>query len=78
MGTAAWGGWQSRHLLLLCLLTAGPLFYFAAIHTIFLGSMRYRHPAEYPLCILSAIGIQCCFRDWQKKNTDIQKQHTQT
>ena len=40
------------------LLTLGPLFYFCALHAIFLGSLRYRLPTEYPLCIAAAIGLQ--------------------
>jgi 4-amino-4-deoxy-L-arabinose transferase-like glycosyltransferase len=40
------------------LLTLGPLFYFCALHAIFLGSLRYRLPAEYPLCIAAAVGLQ--------------------
>jgi 4-amino-4-deoxy-L-arabinose transferase-like glycosyltransferase len=39
-------------------LTLGPILYFCALHAIFLGSLRYRLPAEYPLCIASAIGLQ--------------------
>jgi len=39
-------------------LTLGPILYFSAIHAVFLGSVRYRLPAEYPLCIASAVGIQ--------------------
>jgi 4-amino-4-deoxy-L-arabinose transferase-like glycosyltransferase len=40
------------------MLTLGPILYFCAVHAIFLGSLRYRMPAEYPLCIASAIGLQ--------------------
>jgi 4-amino-4-deoxy-L-arabinose transferase-like glycosyltransferase len=40
------------------MLTLGPILYFCALHAIFLGSLRYRLPAEYPLCIASAIGLQ--------------------
>ena len=40
------------------LLTLGPILYFAAVHAVFLGSLRYRLPAEYPLCIAAAIGLQ--------------------
>jgi hypothetical protein len=39
------------------MLTLGPIVYFCAVHAIFLGSLRYRLPAEYPLCIASAIGL---------------------
>ena len=40
------------------MLTLGPILYFCALHAIFLGSLRYRLPAEYPLCIASAVGLQ--------------------
>ncbi len=40
----------------LLLLTAGPVIYFTAIHSILVGSLRYRLPAEYSLLILSAAG----------------------
>jgi 4-amino-4-deoxy-L-arabinose transferase-like glycosyltransferase len=39
-------------------LTLGPILYFAGVHAVFLGSLRYRLPAEYPLCIAAAIGLQ--------------------
>ncbi len=58
IGLAAYGGWQSRHRGWLCALTVGPLVYFTCLHTIFVGSIRYRLPAEYPLTILVAIGIR--------------------
>jgi len=38
-------------------LTAGPVLFFAAVHMIFVGSIRYRLPAEYPLWILAATGV---------------------
>ena len=49
------------------LLTAGPVIYFTVIHSVFVGSLRYRLPAEYPLLILSAAGAitaydQFCLR----------------
>ena len=52
------GGWLSRDRFWLCLLTAGPIVYFAGIHALFIGSIRYRLPAEYPLLVLTAIGIR--------------------
>ncbi|WP_437186949.1 ArnT family glycosyltransferase [Planctomicrobium sp. SH668] len=36
---------------------AGPVFYFALIHLFFVSSLRYRLPAEYPLLVLTALGI---------------------
>lgn len=52
------GGWIHRHQPWTWMLAAGPLLYFAAIHTIFVGSLRYRVPAEYSLWILAAAGCR--------------------
>ncbi|MCR9202237.1 MAG: phospholipid carrier-dependent glycosyltransferase [Planctomycetaceae bacterium] len=38
------------------LLTAGPLCLFLTVHMVFVGSVRYRLPLEFPLTILSAYG----------------------
>jgi len=56
-GFAVRGAWRWRSRGTLLLLTAGPVLYFAAIHCLFVGSVRYRLPAEYPLLVLSAAGI---------------------
>jgi len=53
---AARGCWVARHDVWAWGLTLGPLIYFAAIHTLFVGSLRYRLPAEYPLMVLAAVG----------------------
>lgn len=53
---AARGFWIARHRQWVWLLTLGPILYFAAIHSLFVGSLRYRLPAEYPLCVLAAAG----------------------
>lgn len=45
--------------------TVGPLLLFAAVHAVFVGSIRYRLPAEYPLCVLSAAGIQNLTAYWR-------------
>ncbi len=57
---AAIGLWHEKQHFWVWLLTAGPLLYFAAIHAVFIGSLRYRLPAEYPLCVLAAVGIKNC------------------
>jgi len=51
---AAWGVRERR---LTLLLTLGPVLYFSAIHSVFVGSVRYRLPAEYAVHILSAAGL---------------------
>ncbi|MFM9965829.1 MAG: ArnT family glycosyltransferase [Planctomycetaceae bacterium] len=62
---AARGGWLARQQPWTWLLTLGPIFYFAAIHAVFVGSLRYRLPAEYPLCVLAAAGV-CDFFQRQR------------
>lgn len=54
---AGYGAWQFRRQWWLLAITLGPLLYFAALHTLFVGSLRYRLPAEYPLSILAAAGL---------------------
>ena len=51
------GWWLTRRSPWVWLLTLGPIVYFAAIHAVFVGSLRYRLPAEYPLCVLAAAGV---------------------
>jgi 4-amino-4-deoxy-L-arabinose transferase-like glycosyltransferase len=67
---AARGAWQCRGHPWSWLLTLGPVFYFAAIHSVFVGSLRYRLPAEYPLCVLAAVGCQECFNRWRGERPD--------
>jgi 4-amino-4-deoxy-L-arabinose transferase-like glycosyltransferase len=49
------------------LLTAGPVIYFTAIHSVFVGSLRYRLPAEYPLLILSAAGCLAVYDRYRRR-----------
>ena len=58
LALAVYGAWRHRRDLWLIALTAGPLLMFAAVHCVFVASLRYRLPAEYPLCVLSAVGLQ--------------------
>ncbi len=52
------------------LLTAGPVIYFTAIHSVFVGSLRYRLPAEYPLLILSAAGAIAAYDRFRPRGAD--------
>ena len=55
---AARGWWLIRQRPWVWLLTLGPILYFAAIHAVFVGSLRYRLPTEYPLCVLAAVAFR--------------------
>lgn len=51
------GAWRSRKDWFLLSLTAGPVLFFAAVHLLYVSSLRYRLPAEYPLWLLAAVGF---------------------
>ena len=53
-----WGIWCCRGHVSLLVIAAGPILLFAALHLLFVGSIRYRLPAEYPFSLLAAAGLQ--------------------
>jgi 4-amino-4-deoxy-L-arabinose transferase-like glycosyltransferase len=55
---ALWGAFRSSAAGWRRLLPAAPILYFSAVHAVFIGSLRYRLPAEYALCVLSAVGLR--------------------
>jgi hypothetical protein len=59
---ALYGTWLSRRRLDVLVVGWGPILYFAAVHTLFVGSIRYRLPAEYPFAVLFAIGATALLR----------------
>jgi hypothetical protein len=59
---AAVGAWKSRAAPGRWLPAAVPVLYFALVHAVFIGSLRYRLPAEYALLVLTAVGIQSLFQ----------------
>jgi len=63
--TAAYGGWVERRSLWFVFLCTLPIVYFTGIHLWFVSSLRYRLPAEYPLAVLSGIGLAEWFRPRQ-------------
>ncbi len=67
---AARGWWLARQRPWVWLLTLGPILYFAAIHAVFVGSLRYRLPAEYPLCVLAAVGVCDFLQRWRGGRKD--------
>jgi hypothetical protein len=52
------GTWARRRDLWLVGLSWAPFVLFAAVHCVFVSSLRYRLPAEYPLCLIAAAGVQ--------------------
>jgi 4-amino-4-deoxy-L-arabinose transferase-like glycosyltransferase len=58
---AARGIWISRGNSLLLMLTVGPIVLFAGFHLLFVGSLRYRLPAEFPLAVVAAVGCKPIF-----------------
>lgn len=69
MITAALGAWQFRSrkdLLLVCLL---PAIYFSLLHMIYVGSLRYRQPAMFPLFVLSAAWVVSFLSSFRKVKT---------
>ncbi|MCY2968685.1 MAG: glycosyltransferase family 39 protein [Planctomycetota bacterium] len=68
LALAAWSGplfvlsaiglWIHRRDLRLWVLAVGPVVFFAAVHAVFIGSVRYRLPAEYALVPLAAYALR--------------------
>ncbi|HTN04653.1 ArnT family glycosyltransferase [Planctellipticum variicoloris] len=51
------GAWRLRADGTALAITWGPVLLFCAIHMLFVGSIRYRLPAELPLCLAAAAGL---------------------
>ena len=52
------GAWDRRNDTRALVILAGPLLYFAAIHAVFVSSVRYRIPGAVPAMGLAAIGVK--------------------
>jgi 4-amino-4-deoxy-L-arabinose transferase-like glycosyltransferase len=47
------------------IICVSPILYFSALHMVFVSSLRYRLPAEYPLLVPAAAGLLACV-EWQQ------------
>lgn len=54
---SVWGWARRWRDVRLWVLAAGPILFLGAVHAVFIGSVRYRLPAEYPLLTLAALGL---------------------
>lgn len=63
------GAWRSRKDWVLLSLTAGPVLFFAAVHVLYVSSLRYRLPAEYPLWLLAAVGFAAAWPGTSRSET---------
>ncbi len=55
LGLGAWSGLLGREGWVVVL---GPLLLFLLVHMVFVGSVRYRLPVEFPLAVLAAAGMR--------------------
>ncbi len=67
---AVYGWWMVRANFWVWGLAVGPLLYFAALHMVFVSSLRYRLPAEYPLMVMTAVGWRSLL--WRRQGLDAQ------
>jgi len=67
---ALYGFWQRRRDLVFWLVAAGPALFFCLVHMLFVGSIRYRLPADSTLWIAAAMGLVSVYqslRDQQQR-----------
>jgi len=61
------GALDLRHKLAHVGLLAGPFLQFLLVHMVFVGSIRYRLPVEFPLSILAAHGLVALRQRWNRR-----------
>jgi hypothetical protein len=65
------GIWNLRHRLSVVALLVSPFLQFLLVHMVFVASVRYRLPVEFPLSILAAHGLATF---WQRARGDFRHQ----
>lgn len=61
------GALDLRHRMVCVGLLAGPFLQFLLVHMVFVGSIRYRLPVEFPLSILAAHGLVALRHRWNQR-----------
>ena len=61
------GIWDLRRKLSIVALLASPFLQFLLVHMVFVGSIRYRLPVEFPLSILAAHGFVLLWQRWNRR-----------
>ncbi|MEW4488839.1 glycosyltransferase family 39 protein [Thalassoglobus sp. JC818] len=63
-----YGAWVHRGQYWSMVICLGPVLYFMLIHLVFVSSLRYRLPGEYPMLVMTALGIEAVlFRSGQSR-----------
>ncbi|TWT49065.1 hypothetical protein KOR42_39820 [Thalassoglobus neptunius] len=65
---SVYGAWVHRGQYWSMVICLGPVLYFMLIHLVFVSSLRYRLPGEYPMLVMTALGIEAVlFRAGQSR-----------
>lgn len=64
-GFAIWGLWLRRRDAVFWLVTFCPAIFFCLVHLLFVGSIRYRLPADATLWIAAATGMVAAYQHWR-------------
>ncbi|MBI1347627.1 hypothetical protein GC163_15205 [bacterium] len=68
------GLWQQRRQAVFWLVTLCPALFFCLVHMLFVGSIRYRLPADMTLWIAAATGLVTIYQRWRGRvETDLQE-----
>ena len=59
--------WSLRRRLSVVAVLASPFLQFLLVHMVFVGSIRYRLPVEFPLSILAAHGFVLLRQEWNQR-----------
>lgn len=74
-GMVLTGVWLLRDRPAVVALLTAPFLQFLLVHMVFIGSVRYRLPVEFPLAVLAAVGVMGLLRKWDfRQQTRVPRQ----